>query len=47
MALTWLPMYEHIGQLGAFGFYALLNLIGWFLLIWSVLSYKGLCKQSG
>ncbi|KAL8791325.1 MAG: hypothetical protein Q9195_005944 [Heterodermia aff. obscurata] len=33
MALTWPKMYETFDALGAFGFYALLNLIGWFLLI--------------
>lgn len=38
MALTWPRMYETLHPLGGFGFYALLNLIGWFLLVWSVLS---------
>ena len=33
MALTWPSMENSLGKVGAFGFYALMNLIGWLLII--------------
>ncbi|KAG8533415.1 uncharacterized protein KY384_002198 [Bacidia gigantensis] len=42
MALTWPPMQARWGYEGSFGFYAILNLIGWFLIILFVLAIQSL-----